>query len=102
MCLYWKNERIFKGSDSNFEVNICQILKVAINETSTLHQTICTWIALGNDNYYDHQVNRHDFLINFSLIVWYIDFVMTMYILMFMCDKSNVLLDSEMKVYYVT
>ena len=26
-----------KGSDSNFEVNIFQILKVATNETSTLH-----------------------------------------------------------------
>jgi len=26
-----------KGSDSNFEINIFQILKVARNETTTLH-----------------------------------------------------------------
>ena len=29
-----KTESIFKGCDSNFEVNICQKLKVATNETS--------------------------------------------------------------------
>ena len=37
------------------------ILKVATNETSTLHLTICTWIEL--ENYYnnDQQFNSHDF-----------------------------------------
>jgi len=37
---------VVKGCDSNFEVNIIQILKVATSETTTLHLTICTWIAL--------------------------------------------------------
>jgi len=36
-----------KDRDSSFEVNVLQILKVVINETSTLHLTICTWTALG-------------------------------------------------------
>ena len=43
----------FEDCDSNFEVIIFQIVKVATNETSTctLHYTICTWIAL--ENYYN-------------------------------------------------
>jgi len=40
-----------KGFGFNFEVNIFQILKLATNETSTLHQTICTWKALEIYNY---------------------------------------------------
>ena len=32
-----------KGSDSNAEVHF---LKVAINYTTSLHYTICTWVAL--------------------------------------------------------
>ena len=40
-----------------------KILKVAKNETTTLHQTIYTRIALVNYNYNDLQFNRHDFLI---------------------------------------
>ena len=36
-----------------------QILKVATNEPSTLHLTICTWIVLENYNNNDQQVNRH-------------------------------------------
>ena len=32
-----------------FEVNSFKILKVATNETTTLHLTICTWIALENE-----------------------------------------------------
>jgi len=44
-----------------------------------------------------------DFLINISLIVYYIDFVMSSYILLiFMCVKFSTLYDREMKVYYVT
>jgi len=30
-------ENVFKGCDSNFEINIFQFFKVATNETSTLH-----------------------------------------------------------------
>ena len=37
---------LIKGCISNFEVNVFQVLKVAINETSTLKLIICTWIAL--------------------------------------------------------
>jgi len=36
-------------------------LKVVTNETSTLHKTICTRIALENYNNNDQQFNRHDF-----------------------------------------
>ena len=56
-------------------------LKVDTNKTTTLHQTICTWIALENYDNNDQQFNSHGFLIKFSLIIWYIDFVMTTYIL---------------------
>ena len=63
-----------KGSDSNFEVNIFQILQVATNETSTLYLTICTWKVLEIYNNNDQQFNRHDFLIRFSLLI---GFVMT-------------------------
>jgi len=42
-----------------------QILKVATNETTTLHLTICTWIALEIYNNNDQQFNRHDFLRQF-------------------------------------
>ena len=52
---------LIKGSDSNFEVNIFQILKVATNETSTLHLTMCTWNVLEIYNNNDQQFNRHDF-----------------------------------------
>ena len=45
----------------HFEVNIFQILKVATNETSTLHKTTCTRIVIENyDNNYQ-QYNRHGF-----------------------------------------
>jgi len=37
---------IIKGCDSNFELKLSQILKVASNEKTTLHLTICTRIAL--------------------------------------------------------
>ena len=59
----------FKGCDSNFEVNIFQFFKVATNETSTLHLTICTRIALETYNNNEQQFNRHDFLKKFSLII---------------------------------
>ena len=36
---------------------------------------------LENYNSNEQKFNRHDVLINFSLTIWYIDFVMTMYIL---------------------
>ena len=39
---YFRHEMLFKGCDTNFEVNIFQIFKVATNETSTLHLTVCT------------------------------------------------------------
>jgi len=39
----------FKDCDSNFEV-ILSFIKVATNETTTLHLTICTWLALENYN----------------------------------------------------
>ena len=38
-----------------------QIWKVATNETTTLHSTICTRIALENYNNTDHQFSKHDF-----------------------------------------
>ena len=38
-----------------------QILKVATNETFTLHSAICTWIALEIYNNNDQQFNRHGF-----------------------------------------
>ena len=44
-----------------------QILKVATNEPSTLHLTICTWIALENYNNNDQQVNRQFFLFTSKL-----------------------------------
>ena len=50
-----------KGCDSNFEENIFQFLRVSKNKTSTLHQTICSWIALEIYNNNDQQFNRHDF-----------------------------------------
>ena len=59
----------FKGCDSLFKVNIFKNLKVATNETSSLHQTICTWMALEIYNNNNQQFNRHDFLIKFSLSV---------------------------------
>ena len=59
----------FKGYDPNFEVNIFEILKVATNETSTLHQATCTWIAFGIYNNDDQQFNRPDFVIKFSLMI---------------------------------
>jgi len=46
----------------------------------------------------DQQFTRHEFLIKFSLIILYIDFVFTMYILNVMCFKLNSLFDREMKV----
>ena len=39
---YFRHEMLLKGCDTNFEVNIFQIFKVATNETSTLHLTVCT------------------------------------------------------------
>ena len=56
-------------------------------------------LEIYNNN--DQQFNWHDFLIKFSLIICNIDFVMTTYILIFMCIKLNSLFDSEMKVFYV-
>ena len=38
-------------------------------------------IAFENYNTNGQQLNRHNFLIQFSLIIWYIDFVMTTYVL---------------------
>ena len=38
--------KTIQGCDSNFDVNIFQIFKVATNEISTLHYPICTLIAL--------------------------------------------------------
>ena len=38
-----------------------QILKVATNETFTLHSAICTWISLEIYNNNDQQFNRHGF-----------------------------------------
>jgi len=52
----WDGNVVFKGSDSNFELNI---LKVATNETSTLHLTICPRITLELYNNNDQQFNRH-------------------------------------------
>jgi len=58
-----------KGCDFYFEVLFFLTLKVATNKTTTLHQTICTWIALENYDNNDQQFNSHDFLIKFSLII---------------------------------
>jgi len=69
-CICWLSlDGAIEGCDSNFEVNIFQFLKVATNETLTLHLTILTWIALEIYNNNDQRFNRHDFLIKFSLIV---------------------------------
>ena len=59
----------FIGCEPKFEVNVCQILKVATNKTITLHSPICTRLALKLNNNNDQQFNRHDFLIKFSPII---------------------------------
>jgi len=45
------------------------ISKVAKNETSTLHYTNRTLMALTIYNYNDQQFNRHDFRLKVSLII---------------------------------
>ena len=45
--------------DSNFEVNIFQTLKVTTNESTTLHKTICTPLALEVYDNNDQKFNRH-------------------------------------------
>ena len=42
-------------------MNVIKMLKVASNETFTMH-TICTWIVLEIFYNNDQQYNRHDFL----------------------------------------
>ena len=49
--------------------DIFQKLKVVTNETSTLHLTMRTWMALEIYTNNDQQFDRHNFLIQFCRII---------------------------------
>ena len=50
----------FPNFHSNFAVFVLQMLKVATNETTTLHEIICTRLALDKYKNKEQQFNRHD------------------------------------------
>ena len=52
------HKNALKGRDSNYEVTLSKLLKVAPNETNILYSKICSRIELENYNNNDQQFNN--------------------------------------------
>ena len=76
------NEKwVLKGCDSNFKVNVFSNFKLPQMKHLPCIKQYVPGKPLKSINTYDQQLNRHNVLKKFSLIIWYVDFVMTTNIL---------------------
>ena len=66
----------FKGCDSYFEV---KCINIFLDILFVYHNFIYCQTTRSYSYLFEFTIKKHDFLTNISLIIWYIDFVMTTY-----------------------